>query len=256
MEGNNINLHGAHDLLSGFDGTGGGNAKGNATRRKANTSHLIADPAQRQLRAEEKRRLIQPFLRDEIWTNTEVAAELLGIGYAGAHSVLKSMQKLGLTTSSERFIPSTRGSVKTVLHGITSQGLAYAWDLNEEPERCSPWEPSKTNPLFVPHQIATQKTRIKAEQLGWQNWKPARSLMRIGLPKVPDGEALSPDSQCVAIEVEREIKTDRRYEAVVGASISLTLKRISDGLVLTISARMETLRLVWQGSLVACRSCD
>jgi hypothetical protein len=108
----------------------------------------------------------------------------------------------------------------------------------------------------VPHQIATQKTRIKAEQLGWQNWKPARSLMRIGLPKVPDGEALSPDSQCVAIEVEREIKTDRRYEAVVGASISLTLKRISDGLVLTISARMETLRLVWQGSLVACRSCD
>lgn len=220
MEGNNINLHGVHDFLSGFDGAGAGNVKGNTTRRKANTSHLIADPAQRQYRAEEKRRLILRFLRDEIWTNTEVAAELLGIGYAGAHSVLKSMQKLGLTTSSECFIPSTRGSVKTVLHGITSQGLAYAWDLDEEPERSSPWEPSKTNPLFVPHQIATQKTRIKAEQLGWQNWKPARSLMRIGLPKVPDGEALSPDGECVAIEVEREIKTDKRYEAVVGAYIA------------------------------------
>ncbi|MFZ2972652.1 MAG: hypothetical protein WA049_08440 [Ferribacterium limneticum] len=218
MEGIHINSHSTPDLLSGFDGAAGKKFTSSATKSKA--SHLIADPAQRQIRAEEKRRLILRFLRDEIWTNTEVAAELCGIGYAGAHSVLKSMQKLGLTTSSECFIPSARGSVKTVLHGITSQGMAYAWDLDEEPERSSPWEPSKTNPLFVPHQIATQKTRIKAEQLGWQHWKPARSLMRIGLPKVPDGVALSPDGQYVAIEVEREIKTDKRYEAVVGAYIA------------------------------------
>lgn len=218
MDGSNINSHGAPNLLSGFDGAGASDFKSTAATSKI--SHLIADPVQRKIRAEEKRRLILRFLRDEIWTNTEVAAELLGIGYAGAHSVLKSMQRLGLTTSSECFIPGPRGSVKTVLHGITSQGLAYAWDLDEEPERCSPWEPSKTNPLFVPHQIATQKTRIKAERLGWQNWKPARSLMRMGLPKVPDGEALSPDGECVAIEVEREIKTDKRYEAVVGAYIA------------------------------------
>lgn len=44
--------------------------------------------------------------------------------------------------------------------------------------------------------------------------------MRIGLPKLPDGEATNPDGQRVAIEVEREIKTDRRYEAVIGAYIA------------------------------------
>lgn len=84
----------------------------------------------------------------------------------------------------------------------------------------TPWEPSKTNPLFVPHQIAIQKVRVRAEQLGWGNWKPARSLMRLGLPKLPDAEAVTPDGQSVAIEVEREIKTDKRYEAVVGAYVA------------------------------------
>ena len=139
MEGINIISQGAPNLLSGFDDAV--ESDFNITVAKSKTSHLIADPAQRQIRAEKKRRQILRFLRDEIWTNTDVAAELLGIGYAGAHSVLKSMQKLGLTTSSECFIPGPRGSVKTVLHGITSQGLAYAWDLDEEPERSYPWVP-------------------------------------------------------------------------------------------------------------------
>lgn len=44
--------------------------------------------------------------------------------------------------------------------------------------------------------------------------------MRLGLPKLPDAEAISPDGESVAIEVEREIKTDRRYEAVIGAYVS------------------------------------
>ena len=201
----------------------GGSIDGNVTssdERNARTIHLMPDPAQRQARAEQKRRQILRFLRDEIWTATDVIAGLIGVGYAGAHSALKAMQKLGLTTSAEMFIPGPRGAMRTVLHGITAQGLAYAWDLDEHPDARSPWEPSKTNPLFVPHQIATQKVRVRAEQLGWSNWKPARSLMRLGLPKLPDAEAISPHGESVAIEVEREIKTDRRYEAVVGAYIS------------------------------------
>lgn len=183
-------------------------------------AHLIADPAERKARAEMKRRRVLRFLRDEIWTTTDVVADLLGVGYAGAHAVLKAMQKSGLTNSAELFIPGHRGVVKSRLHGVTAQGLAFAWDLDEEPERCQPWEPSKTNPLFVPHQIATQKIRVRAERSGWGNWRSARSLMRHGLPKVPDGEVISPEGEAVAIEMEREIKTDRRYEAVVGAYVS------------------------------------
>jgi hypothetical protein len=44
--------------------------------------------------------------------------------------------------------------------------------------------------------------------------------MGLGMPKLPDAESISPDGVLVAIEVEREIKTDRRYEAVIGAYIA------------------------------------
>lgn len=217
MDGINNNVSAMPELFSTPVGRSDQRPRGAGNAR---TIHLMADPMQRKVRAEEKRRQILRFLRDEIWTTTEVIASLLDVGYAGSHSALKAMQKLGLTTSAEMFIPGPRGAMRTVLHGVTSQGLAYAWDLDEQPDARSPWEPSKTNPLFVPHQVATQKVRVRAERLGWNSWKPARSLMRLGLPKLPDAEVISPEGETVAIEVEREIKTDKRYEAVIGAYIA------------------------------------
>lgn len=181
---------------------------------------LVADPAQRVARAQEKRSLVLRFLRDEIWTSTEVVALLLGIGYPAAHNLLKAMVRDGLTTSSELFVRSKRGAQRAVLHGITSQGLAYAWDLSEVQESRHPWEPSKTNPLFVPHNIETQRARVRATQRGWHTWRPARLMMGMGLPKLPDGDVVDPSGLRIAVEIEREIKTDKRYEAVIGAYVA------------------------------------
>lgn len=183
------------------------------------TAFLMADPKQRLARATEKRTLILKLLRDEIWTVTEVIASLLNIKYAAAHAVLKAMQRDGLITSKRAFIPSDRGVKLVVLHGITAKGLAFSWDLNEVPEYRNPWEASKTNPLFVNHQIETQLARIKAEKLGWRDWLPARSLMNKGIAKLPDGQVTNLAGECIAVEIEREIKTDRRYECVIGAYI-------------------------------------
>lgn len=182
--------------------------------------HLLADPCERRERAQAKRREILRFLRYEGWTTTEVVSVLLGVGYSAAHQALKNLQRDGLTSSSAVFVPGRQGAVRTVLHGVTAQGLAYAFDLDEPQDARSPWEPSKTNPLFVPHQVMTQLARVRAEQQGWRDWLPARALMRLGLPKLPDGEAYNPEGERVAIEIEREIKTDRRYEAVIGAYIA------------------------------------
>ncbi len=184
------------------------------------TNCLVADPAQRVARAQEKRRLVLRFLRDEIWTSTEVVALLLGIGYPAAHNLLKAMVRDGLTTSSELFVRSKRGAQRAVLHGITAQGLAYAWDLSEVQESRHPWEPSKTNPLFVPHNIETQRARVRATQRGWHTWRPARLMMGLGLPKLPDGDVVDPSGLRIAVEIEREIKTDKRYEAVIGAYVA------------------------------------
>lgn len=187
----------------------------NARRAK----FLVSDPARRVARAQEKRRLVLHFLRDEIWTNSDIIGQLLNVSYPAAHTLMKAMNRDGLTTSSEMFVRSKRGAQRTVLHGITAQGLAYAWDMTEVQEPRHPWEPSKTNPLFVPHNVETQRARVRAEQLGWHSWRPARSLMGLGLPKLPDGEIIDPDGLSIAVEIEREIKTDKRYEAVIGAYI-------------------------------------
>jgi hypothetical protein len=163
------------------------------------------------------------LLRDEIWTVTEVVAALLRVQYSAAHALLKAMKRDGLVTSSNLFIQGELGAKQVVLHGITAQGLVYAWDFDEIPETRNPWEPGKTNALFVPHQLEIQLARIKAEQNGWRDWKPARALMNQGLSKLPDAQAIDPSNtsnQYVALEIEREIKTDRRYEAVIGAYIS------------------------------------
>lgn len=189
------------------------------------SSFLIADSEQRNRRAEEKRRQILKLLRDEVWTVTEVIAAVLSVKYSAANTVLQAMQRDGLLSSSKLFVPSQRGAKQMTLYGITPLGLAHAWDLNEVAPARGHWEPSKTNPLFVPHNVETQLARVKAEQNGWHGWKPSRLLMNQGLPKLPDAEAMAPQTSAsvqvsVAIEIEREIKTDRRLEAVVGAYIS------------------------------------
>jgi hypothetical protein len=190
----------------------------NLCDRRANS--LVADPTQRMARAQEKRRLVLRFLRDEIWTSAEIVGLLLGITYPAAHNLLKAMGLDGLTTSSELFVRSKRGAQRAVLHGITAQGLAYAWDMAEVQESRHPWEPSKTNPLFVPHNIETQRARLRATNKGWHTWRPARSLVGLRLPKLPDGEVVDPSGLKVAVEIEREIKTDKRYEAVIGAYVA------------------------------------
>ena len=184
------------------------------------TAHLHADPQARRARAQAKRSQVLHFLRDEIWTVTEVVATLLGVGYPAARAVLKAMQRDGLLTSQAAFIGVGCTVRRVVLYGLTAQGLAFAWGLDEEPETRAQWEPSKTSALFVPHQIATQQARLRAEAAGWHGWKPARCLMRLHLPKLPDAEAISRDGEPVAIELEREIKTDKRYEAIIGAYIT------------------------------------
>lgn len=203
-----VNTAGSGDVTTALD----------AGVRRA--SSLMADPAQRTARALEKRRLVLRFLRDEIWTNAEIVGLLLGISYPAAHILLRVMDRDGLTTSSELFVRSKRGAQRAVLHGITAQGLAYAWDMSEVQESRHPWEPSKVNPLFVPHNIETQRARLRAAHMGWHTWRPARSLMGIGLPKLPDGEVVDPNGLKIAVEIEREIKTDKRYEAVIGAYVA------------------------------------
>lgn len=181
--------------------------------------------ADRVARRAEKIKLVLQFLREEMWSSTNVLSQLLGVAYSTAHQLLKHMAEAKLIKSAAMFIPGTRGAKRVILHGITNHGLAMSCPLDAEQEIGRPWEPSKTSPLFVHHQIGLQEARLRAELKGWRSWIPARLLAGQGLPKLPDGVALGPNGEQVAIEYERNIKSLRRYEVVIGSHIWVVKQR-------------------------------
>jgi hypothetical protein len=205
----------------------------------ANAAKLIADPKTRAARAQEKVRLVLRFLRDECWTTAEIAAQVLGVQYPAAHRTLHQMQRDHYLKSEELVLYSrdwkpspehapaqatTEGAAvkrltgrKVVIWGITAHGLAYAWDLAEDVVERPAFEVGRTSPTYIAHYVGIQRLRVVAERAGWQSWCVGKFLMNTGLDKVPDGEAIDPTGARVAVEFEREIKTAKRYQAIVGA---------------------------------------
>ena len=173
--------------------------------------------AARLARAQEKRVLVVNFLADEGWSSKGVIQELLGLSYPTTHALLKAMVAEGLLRQKTMFVPGRSGARQVMLYGITAHGLVAA-DCMENMRR-QPWDAAKTSPLAVPHQLLTQQMRLKAERLGWMSWVPARRLIGLGLAKLPDAQAVTLEGMVVGIEIERHLKTPKRYEAVLGAYI-------------------------------------
>lgn len=182
-------------------------------------SGLLMPHAARMARHTEKTLMVLQFLREEMWSSTHVLSVLLGVAYSTTHQLMKRMSDAQLIKSVPMFIAGTRGATRVVLHGITHHGLAMSFPLDSTTEIGRVWEPSKISPLFVPHQLELQEARLRAQGAGWQSWRPARLLSGMGLPKLPDAETIDPDGVSVAIELERHIKSLRRYEVVIGSYI-------------------------------------
>lgn len=166
--------------------------------------------AQQQARAAAKRKLVLDFLASgEQFFNAEIASILLSTSRSSALRTLASMVKGGELKTEEHLIKSR----KVVLFGITTHGLAMAnvFDQNA-------FERGK-NPSYLTHHFQTQLARLKAEDQGWTNWTPGKTLHDKGLKKIPDALATSPNSKRVAVEIERNIKTPKRYQEIIGAHL-------------------------------------
>ncbi|KZZ28222.1 hypothetical protein A3752_04080, partial [Oleiphilus sp. HI0081] len=97
--------------------------------------------------------------------------------------------------------------------GITHEGLLEAWDYGAAVENRATFEPSKISPFFIQHHIDIQHARLNAETLNWYDWKPDKLLPK-GLRKRPDAVVQTPLRHTVAVELERTIKTQKRYEVI------------------------------------------
>lgn len=166
--------------------------------------------SQQLARAAAKRNLALDFLASgEQFFNAEIASILLSTSRSSALRTLTSMVRDGELKTEEHYLKGR----KVMIYGITSHGLAMADKFDQ-----SAFELGK-NPSYLTHHFQTQLARLKAEDQGWTDWTPGKTLHDKGLKKIPDALATSPNAKRVALEIERNIKTPKRYAEIIGAHL-------------------------------------
>lgn len=171
--------------------------------------------AERQARNEAKRLLILHFLASgEVYTSAQIAALAMACSASSAERTLAALVRDGALKAEIHFVQSR----KLKLYGITPHGLAIVGEFDNPP-----FEIGRVNSVYVTHHLQTQIARLSAEAAGWTDWKPGKVLHGLGFKKVPDALAISPAGRRVAIELERHIKTQKRYAEI----ISLHLRSIT-----------------------------
>jgi hypothetical protein len=162
-------------------------------------------------------------LRDEIWSTPEVLGKVMGLAARqGVYQTLAKMERDGYLASSD--ITIFKKSTQRIV-GITAHGLACAFDADEPFEKRPSFEPSKVKLSTLQHETDIQLLRIQAERAGWTKWIPGT---RLGLSQPganrPDAIVVDPQMRVVAVEVERTIKTTKRYEAILSQYLQSVAK--------------------------------
>lgn len=175
---------------------------------------LISSYEQRVKRSEDKTRNILTFLRDETWSSADVLAKLLGLSKTGIYKTLLQLEKKGYVRSCEI------EELNRKLYGITSQGLLFAWDEYEEMQDRPYFEPGKIKATAIRHYLDTQLARLNATDRNWTNWIPGHLLPK-GIAKRPDAVATDSSGRTIAIELERTVKSRKRYEAIFATYLQM-----------------------------------
>jgi len=157
---------------------------------------------------------ILKFLRVETCSTPSIIQTLLKQKTVQAsYQILNRMVTQKLLSKYTLCVLSGRG---VLLFGITNLGLAYAFDLEETAVFRPTFQPSKISAVTLQHKFDIQMIHIKALHNGWSNWKDGSQLgLRSRDHKVPDAVATSQANERVAFEVEREIKSHRRYSDII-----------------------------------------
>lgn len=175
---------------------------------------MLLNANNRKARIAEKRRIILGFLRDETWSHISVLQLLLGFSTVqAAYQTLSKMERDKLVKRAEIHVNHGRS---VSIWGITETGLHYAFSLDEPLLERKVFEPSKVKPLMMGHKIDLQFVRVKAESNDWKNWIPGELLgKRIKCAKYPDAIAINAKGERIAVELERTIKSRKRYSEIL-----------------------------------------
>lgn len=182
----------------------------------ATQKNLIGAPQERAQRSEEKRRQVLRFLRQEIWSSQEILGSVMGLASrTAAHRSLHRMEVDGLL---RRHQVQGLGGGSVTLWGITPHGQGLAFELGAEEPLAAYFEPQRVAEQTIRHGLDLQRVRVRLEQAQWKAWQNGdrlTSLLKGG--KRPDAIVISPTGERCAIEIERTLKTTKRYEQVLAS---------------------------------------
>lgn len=184
---------------------------------------LIEDARERADRAQEKRQLLLRFLRDEIFTSPAVTAMVMGCGRRAAEQTVASMQRDGLVRRYR--VKVLENLPATPIIGITHHGQAMAF-FPEKGERADGrvFEYGRYSMLGLQHRLDIQRIRLSLMSKDFvHEWVPGDSLKSVAGEQRPDAVASLIDGSDIAIEVERTLKSQKRYRAVARGHFSAFL---------------------------------
>jgi DNA-binding MarR family transcriptional regulator len=176
---------------------------------------IIKDPRERAARALEKRRALLRFLREELYTSPQVAAELLGVEARAARATVSALERDGLVKRHP--IELGDGLSRFWVIGITPRGQSMAFDPATENVIDRSFEPARFSLVTLKHTMAVQRARIQAVNTGKvKQWVSGDRLAAVkkGIKK-PDAVCLTTSGQRIAVEVERSVKSPKAYRDVL-----------------------------------------
>jgi hypothetical protein len=196
-------------------------------------------------RSREKMNKILRFLKEETYTDLANLMLLFESEFKTPpplYRVLEKLIRLGLIE--KHIIGSRCGNIS--LWGITMDGLAVVCKP-EDPVFPPNFVPSSVTGFVLEHHLDTQQARVLLEKKGATNWiKGDRKnfLHQFRVKHRPDGVITLPNGKRIAIEMERNLKTPRRYQAIMAGHLLAWSEGVWSGIFYIVPHRQKKIALM------------
>jgi DNA-binding Lrp family transcriptional regulator len=223
-------------------------------------SNLISSKAERDRIKAEKQSKILSFLLEERFITAAVLALLLKMTPNGVHRTLLKMEKEGLIKPHTVDFELSSWNLK--IWGLMPTGALLATDINEELKF---FEVGRTKPITIAHSLALQRVKVISLSHGWKQWESSSKMLKKANEsrsiwiQVPDAVACSPKGRKVAIELERTVKTPKRYVEILANYAEMMSIGVIDEVIYVcptqLTARLERLfhrieKIIFKGKVI------
>ena len=178
----------------------------------------------------------------------------------GVQRTLRKMEKAELIKAHTIDFELSVWNLK--IWGLTPTGALLATDLDEDIKF---FEVGRIKPITIAHSLALQRVKVIALSNRWVEWESSSKMLkkanenRSTWIQVPDAVARSPKDRKVAVELERTVKTPKRYVEILANYAEMMSMGVIDEVIYVcpaqLTARLERLfhrieKIIFKGKVI------